>query len=89
MKHSSLLNANMKFVGVETVLGRAWDTQRPKTDMDEIWKIWEKRTSPEVVDRRTLQICHVKATHCVVFFVQPSEIFQIDQEQSTALEKVW
>jgi hypothetical protein len=26
-----------------------------------------KNIIPEVVDQRTLQICHIEATHCIVF----------------------
>jgi len=38
--------------------------------------------TPSSASTQALQICHVEATHCVVVFVQPSEIFQIDQEQN-------
>jgi len=42
------------------------DTRKPRRNSDETIQRLGKRFIPEAVDQRTLQICHVEATHCVV-----------------------
>jgi hypothetical protein len=41
-------------------------TRKPRRNSDETVQRLGKLFIPEAVDQRTLQICHVEATHCVV-----------------------
>jgi hypothetical protein len=52
--------------GLDPFLQDVGDTRKPRGNSDENIQRLGQFFIPKIVDQRTLQVCHVEATHCVI-----------------------